>query len=145
MCIKQVTVFLENRKGRLFDITTTLTEAGVNILAISLADTQEYGLVRMIVSNPTLAKDALTASGFSVRLVDVLAVRVKNEKGQLHNLLAKIDAANLNIEYMYMLSSGKANGSMIVKAADPAVALDALKSGGLSVFSEAEVLALADE
>ncbi len=78
MFVKQISVFMENREGRLEQATEVLKQEGINILSLSMADTTEYGMLRMVVSNPELAKTALQEKGFSARLTDVLAVRLEN-------------------------------------------------------------------
>ncbi len=83
MFVKQLSVFMENREGRLEKATEILKEHGINICALSMADTMEYGMLRMVVSNPELAKSALRESGFSAMLTDVLAVRLEDQVGEL--------------------------------------------------------------
>ncbi len=105
MFVKQLSVFMENREGRLEKATEILKEHGINICALSMADTMEYGMLRMVVSNPELAKSALRESGFSAMLTDVLAVRLEDQVGELHSLTLILCAKGLNIEYMYSLVS----------------------------------------
>lgn len=134
MFVKQLSVFIENRTGRLEQVTEVLMEEDINIVSVSLADTNEYGLLRMIVSNPEKAKKALHQKGFSAILTDVLAVKLNNEVAALQNLLQLLSQAGLNVEYMYVLDSTKANGSMIVKVSEPDKALEAVHKGNLEVF-----------
>lgn len=134
MFVKQLSVFIENRKGRLEQVAGVLKENDVNILSLSLADTNEYGLLRMIVSDPKKAREILKEEGFSAMLTDVLAIKLENKAGRLQTMLKILSDADLNVEYMYVLDSGTENGSMVVKVTDADKALDVIKAGGLEVF-----------
>ncbi|MDR0842386.1 MAG: amino acid-binding protein [Acidobacteriota bacterium] len=142
MFIKQLSVFIENRKGRLEQVTAELTANNINIIALSLADTNEYGLLRMIVSDPVAAKDTLCGRGFSAMLTDVLAVRMQNKPGQLYHMLSVFSGADLNVEYMYVLDSSAEYGSMVVKVTNAEKAPDIIKSGGLELFDEKAVYSI---
>ena len=139
MFVKQLSVFMENREGRLEKATEILKEHGINICALSMADTMEYGMLRMVVSNPELAKSALRESGFSAMLTDVLAVRLEDQVGELHSLTLILCAKGLNIEYMYSLVSGERK-AIIVKASDTAApAAAAVLEGGLKLYGNEEL------
>ena len=142
MFIKQLSVFIENRKGRLEQVTAELARNNINIIALSLADTNEYGLLRMIVSNPTAARDTLCDQGFPAMLTDVFAVRMQNKPGQLCRMLNVFSGADLNVEYMYVLDSSAEYGSMVVKVTDAAKALAAIKANGLELFDEKAVYSI---
>ena len=86
MFVKQLSVFIENREGRLEQVTEVLKEQDINILSLSMADTTEYGMLRMIVSDPDKAKAALREKGFSAMLTDVLAVKLEDKVGEMHKL-----------------------------------------------------------
>ena len=133
MLIKQLSVFIENRAGRLEKVTQTLKEHHVNITALSLADTSEYGMLRMIVSDPIEGKTALKEAGFSTMLTDVIAVKFPDQIGMLHDLLVTL--ADVNIEYMYAISTTE-NAAMILKLSDNAIGLAALKENGYEVLDE---------
>lgn len=138
MLIKQVSVFIENRPGRLLAITKVLTDNGINIVSLSLADTSEYGLLRLIVSDPEGARVVLMENGFSAMLTDVLAVRLPNGVGKLQELLAVITEKEQSIEYMYILATGGGNDSMIIKSSDPVHASQALMDGGFQLYTPEE-------
>ena len=87
MFVKQLTIFLENRAGSLEEVTAALKNHNVNILSLSLADTSEYGLLRLIVSDPELGRDVLKENGFSAMLTEVIAVKLENKVGMLQQLL----------------------------------------------------------
>lgn len=138
MFVKQLSVFIENREGRLEQVTEVLANEGINILSISMADTTEYGMLRMIVSDPQKAKKALVEEGFSAMLTDVIAVKLEDRVGEMHKMTHILCSLSLNIEYMYALaSSGKR--AMIVKASDGDAAVKALTDGGLVLFSSEEM------
>ncbi len=142
MLIKQLSVFIENREGRLAKVTETIDENDINIVAASLADTTEYGMFRLIVSDPERAKTVLKASGFSANLTEVIAVKLPHKIGMLHCLLKVLAEAGISVEYMYALSSGDI-GSMILKVSDPKKALAALQDNKFLMLKAEEAYNLA--
>lgn len=115
MTSKQISVFIENRKGRLGEILDVLKKSHVNIVSMSLADTAEYGLLRIIADKPQEGKDSLAAAGFSCMLTDVFIVQVPHTPGSLQSILQVIAAEELNVEYMYGLSATGEEASLVVK------------------------------
>lgn len=101
MKVDQLSIFLENRAGRLAEVTRILSESGVNIRALSLADTSDFGILRLIVSDFDKAKENLKAGGFTVGRTTVVAVKVTDKPGGLHNILDMLRDAKINVEYMY--------------------------------------------
>ena len=120
MFAKQLTVFIENRSGRLSEVLNVLKVNKVNILSLSLADTTEFGLLRLIVDNAALGKKKLTESGFSSLLSDVSIIRIPHTAGSLQSLLKLIDEGGVNIEYMYGLSIQSEEAYVVLKASDTA-------------------------
>ena len=118
MFAKQLTVFIENRTGRLCEVLNVLRTNKVNILSLSLADTTEFGLLRLIVDNPALGKEKLTEGGFSSLLSDVSVIEIPHTAGSLQELLRVIDEAGVNIEYMYGLSIEAEDAHVVLKASD---------------------------
>lgn len=118
MFAKQLTVFLENRAGRLSGVLGVLKENGINVLSLSLADTTEFGLLRLIVDKPALGKEKLSECGFSSLLSDVSIIKIPHEVGALQTLLSGIDKDGVNIEYMYGLSTGADNAYIVLKTGD---------------------------
>lgn len=118
MIIKQLSVFIENREGRMEAITGVLRDNGINILSLSLADTSEYGILRLIVSDDEKARQVLRDAGFSARLTDVLAIRANDRVGFLNDLLIKLGRLQTSIEYMYTLPSPE-GPVIIMKVAKP--------------------------
>ena len=116
MFAKQLTVFIENRAGRLSQVLSVLKENGVNILSLSLADTTEYGLLRLIVDDAAKGKEKLTENGFSSLLSDVSIIKIPHKVGSLQSLLKAIDENGINIEYMYGLSIDSDEAYVVLKA-----------------------------
>ena len=118
MFAKQLTVFIENRSGRLSEVLGVLKENGVNIISMSLADTTEFGLLRLIVSDAAIGKAKLTENGFSSLLSDVSIIEIPHKVGSLQELLKVIDEKGVNIEYMYGLSIESDAAYVVLKASD---------------------------
>ena len=118
MFAKQLTVFIENRAGRLSEVLSVLKENNVNILSLSLADTTEFGLLRLIVDNAAKGKEKLTEKGFSSLLSDVAIIEIEHKVGSLQKLLKAIDDNGVNIEYMYGLSIESDQAYVVLKASN---------------------------
>ena len=131
--IQQLSVFMENREGRLDEILKILSEAGVNIVALSLADTSEYGMLRMIVSDPHKGRAALKDEGITAMLTDVVALRVPHATGSLSKAMHQIVEGEVNIEYMYAFANGS-DAAAVLKSDDPARVIDILKGSGFDVY-----------
>lgn len=115
--MKQLTVFIENRMGRLEEVTDILSKNNINIVCISLADTTEYGMLRMLVSQPAVACEALANSGFSAMLTDVIAVKLPHHFGTLKKLSGTLSENSIDIRYMYALTSGE-DAAIVIKTSD---------------------------
>ncbi len=135
MVTKQLSVFIENRKGRLGDILDVLKEKGVNIISMSLADTAEYGLLRIIADQPQAGKDALTSAGFSSMLTDVFILQIPHEPGGLQRVLRVISAEALSVEYMYGLSVSGRDASIVVKTSHLEQADEVFAKHGIETLS----------
>ena len=131
--IQQLSVFLENREGRLDTVLKILAENDVNIVALSLADTSDYGMLRMIVSDPHKGKAALKDAGITAMLTDVVALRVPHAAGSLSKAMHQIVEGDVNIEYMYAFANG-ADASAVLKTDDPARVVDILRGSGFDVW-----------
>ncbi|GFE58573.1 ACT domain-containing protein [Geobacter sp. AOG1] len=101
MHVEQISIFIENKSGRLAEVTRILGEAGVNIRALSLADTSDFGILRLIVNDREKAQSVLKEKGFTVSKTDVVAVEVPDRPGGLSLILQTLDGENINVEYMY--------------------------------------------
>ncbi|NLP15556.1 MAG: amino acid-binding protein [Clostridiales bacterium] len=138
MLIKQLSVFIENKEGRLEGVTQVLKEHNINIASFSLADTAEYGMLRMIVSDPDEGRRVLKEEGFSTKLTDVIAVKIPQKPGTLHEVLKILFEAGLSVEYMYTLATAGRDTSIIMKASDLTKALDVLKQHEYEVCTAKE-------
>ncbi len=118
MVAKQLSVFIENRQGRLGEVLNVLKSNKINIISLSLADTTEYGLLRLIVSNPELGKEKLTEEGFSTMITNVIVLNITHQAGSLHGLLEMLSDNDVNIEYMYGLSIDGEEASVVLKTSD---------------------------
>ena len=118
MFAKQLTVFIENRSGRLSEVLDVLKLNNVNILSLSLADTTEFGLLRLIVDHAALGKEKLSENGFSSLLSDVSIIKIPHKVGSLQELLKALDQNGINIEYMYGLSIESDDAYVVLKASD---------------------------
>lgn len=127
--IRQLSVFIENKPGRLSGVTGALADAGINIHALSIADTTDFGILRLIVSNPDEAKDVLKKSGFTVKATEVVAVALTHKPGSLSGVLKELEKADISIEYMYAFTSRSKDYDAIVVfcLSDQASAVEKIK------------------
>ncbi|MBI5016663.1 MAG: ACT domain-containing protein [Deltaproteobacteria bacterium] len=135
MRVEQISVFLENKAGRLAEATGVLAAAGVSIRALSLADTSDFGVLRLIVGDREKATKALKEAGFTVNKTAVVAVEVEDRPGGLHRILSLLDGAGLNVEYMYAFVRKSGDTAvMIFRFDDPDAAARVLTDRGVSVI-----------
>lgn len=135
--IQQLSVFLENREGRLDEVLKVLAENDVNIVALSLADTSDYGMLRMIVSDPHKGRAALKEAGITAMLTDVVALRVPHATGSLSTAMHQIVEGEVNVEYMYAFANGS-DAAAVLKSDDPGRVIDILKGSGFDVYTANE-------
>ncbi len=140
MKVEQLSLFLENRTGRLADVTECLKKNEINIRALSVADTSDFGILRMIVSNHDKAKTALKENGFIVDTTQVVAVSMQDQPGGLHMILKLLQEENINVEYMYAFvqESGE-NAALIFRFDHIDEAVAALTKRGVKMLSSAEL------
>jgi hypothetical protein len=143
MQVEQISVFLENKMGRLSEVTAILTESHVNIRALALADTSDFGVLRLIVDNTEKALQTLKNNGFTVSKTNVVAVEVTDRPGGLHDILTMLHDAGLNVEYMYAFvrSSGD-NAVMIFRIEQDQTAIELLESKGVNVIDGEQIYSL---
>ena len=135
MFAKQLTVFIENRAGRLSEVLNVLKQGDINILSMSLADTTEFGLLRLIVNDAATGKEKLTENGFSSLLSDVSIIKIPHKVGSLQELLKVIDDNGVNIEYMYGLSIESDEAYVVLKASDITKVDEILTANGVITIS----------
>lgn len=143
MKVKQLSIFLENQSGRLADVTTAMGDEGVNIRALSLADTSGFGILRLIVDNIEKAHEILKDQGFTVRETDVIAVEIPDQPGGLGKVLNIFGDAKINIEYMYAFvgTSGE-NAVVIFRIDNVDQAVETLHAKGVKILSASQVYQL---
>jgi hypothetical protein len=145
MKIPQLSVFIENRPGHLIVPCRLLAEAGINIVALSLAETQKYGILRLIVRDWQKAKEVLETNGVRVSVTEVLAVQVEDRPGGLFAVLDPIVAAGLNVEYMYAFATKMGDQAVLVfRFEDPDAALQALKGSSVAFVDTVDLFSRPD-
>ncbi|MBO5068712.1 MAG: amino acid-binding protein [Clostridia bacterium] len=142
MVAKQLSVFIENRQGRLGEVLNVLKSNKVNILSLSLADTTEYGLLRLIVNNPELGKEKLAEEGFSTMLTDVIVLKITHQAGSLQGLLKILSDEDINVEYMYGLSIDGDEASVMLKTSDIKKAESVFDKQNVKMLSSSDIASL---
>ncbi len=143
MKVKQISVFLENKSGRLAQVTRTLGENGINIRALSIADTTDFGILRLIVNDPEKAYQILKSSGFTVSATEVIAVEVADQPGGLAEVLQLLDREGINIEYLYaFLQKSTAAALVVFRVERLDEAVKVLQASGTRLLSGSEVYKL---
>jgi len=140
MFVEQISIFIENKEGRLAEVTAILRDANINIRALSLADTTDFGVLRLIVNDNDKAEKTLKEEGFKVGRTNVLAVEVEDEPGGLNKILDPFLENEVNLEYMYAFANPKSeNAIMIFRFDDHDKALEILAQINIKVFSAREI------
>ena len=140
MTIKQLSVFLENKPGKLVEVLEVLSEAGVDLRALSLADTADFGILRVIVDKPELALEVLSNEGYLVRSSDVIPVAVGDRPGGLAYVLRILADADVDVEYTYVfVAHSRDKAYVILRVEDDELAIDALKKNGITLLTADEV------
>jgi hypothetical protein len=135
MKVEQSAIFIENKSGRLAEVTHALGDAGVNIRALSLADTSDFGILRLIVDRTDLAKATLKEHGFTVNKTEVVAVEVPDRPSGLYGILSILDQGQVNVEYMYAFVEHQGDNAVIIFRFDnPEEAIQVLLRAGVSVL-----------
>jgi hypothetical protein len=143
MKVEQISIFIENKSGRLAEITRVLGNNGVNILALSLADTSDFGILRLLVDNTDVALSTLKEGGFTVNKTDVVAVEVPDQPGGLSEILQILDNAQINVEYMYAFVERNAGNAVIIFRFDEIdSAIDILKGECINILSGEQLYTL---
>ena len=143
MSVKQISIFLENKKGRLAEVTHLLAGEGINIRALSLADTADFGVLRIIVNDPDRCLAVLKASSIIAQVTEVIAVEIEDKPGGLDRVLAVLDTAGLNVEYMYAYVEKKSRNAIVIcKIDDRERAVGVLSENGIATVSAQALKAL---
>ena len=139
MKIEQISIFLENKVGRLAEVTDVLAAAGINIRALSLADTSDFGILRLIVNDHEKAKMALKDAGFTVGTTSVLAVGVPHAPGGLNSIVQLLGKQGVNVEYMYAFLQNGDNAVLVFRFNKIDAALEALKAANIPIMTNDQV------
>jgi hypothetical protein len=143
MKVKQISVFLENRKGRLYEVLNVLATEKINIRALSIADTADFGILRLIVPDPDAAKKILEKGGFTVKENNVIAIEVPDRPGGLAFVLKALQDADINVEYLYaFVATAHKDAIVVIRTENNDGALKALKKGDVKVLSPEELYSL---
>lgn len=138
--IQQLSIFLENKPGRLAEVTDTLTKGGMNIHALSLADTSDFGILRLIVSDSAKAKELLKQNGFTVSLTTVIALEMSHSPGGLNKVLQIFKDNEVNIEYMYAFVHNHNVATLVFRTDNGDKAIKILRDNNIRLLTEAEIL-----
>ncbi len=140
MSIKQLSIFVENKQGTLVDITDTLARHNVNIRALSIADTQDFGILRLIVNDNDTALKTLTDEGYLIKTTDVVGVKIGDAPGKLSTALNVLDKNNINMEYLYaFMSRTEKHAYVVLRVADNKAAETALEDAGFHLITDADI------
>ena len=139
MFIKQLSVFIENKEGRLDEVLNNLSEGGVNLLSASLADTTDYGVLRLIAAEPDKAKDILKTAGFTARIDEVIAVVVPDAVGSLAKVISMLHKGGINISYIYGLSINGNGAPIAIKTDNNEKAASILEAADVKTLGADEI------
>ena len=143
MLIKQLSIFLENKKGRFTEVTTILGDAGINMTAFTVAENSDFGIVRLLVSDPEKARNVLKENKYAVSITDVLCLQMPNEPGALSKVMRIITKADISIEYMYAFSFGNGAGAIVIIRPDNLEkALSVLAENKVELLASSELFSL---
>ena len=143
MAIKQLTVFVENKQGTLVEITDTLAKNDVNLRALSIADTQDFGILRLIVNDNDKATKALSEHGYLIKTTDVVGVKIGDAPGKLSKALEVLDREGINMEYLYaFMARTERHAYVVLRVADNAAAEAALEGAGFHMSTDADIAKL---
>lgn len=138
--LKQLTVFVENKQGTLVDITDTLATNGVNLRALSIADTQDFGLLRLIVNDNDTASAALQEKGYILKVTEVIGVKIGDQPGKLSKALSVLAEAGVNVEYLYaFMARTERHAYVVLRPTDNAAAEKALEDAGFHLITDADL------
>jgi len=141
MKVRQLSIFLENRSGRLAEVTDILGKSGINIRALSLADTSDFGILRVIVEDTDKSLRILEEKGFTVTVTDVLAVEVEDKPGGLSRVLNLLNSQDVNVEYMYAFMEKLTDHALLIfRIEDIERAIEICREHGIKILSEKEVI-----
>ena len=140
MAIKQLTDFIQNKKGTVVSVTDILSKNNINLRALSIAETQDFGILRLIVNDEKAAEAVLTENGYLIKVIDVVGVKIGDEPGKLTAALDVLDKADINVEYLYaFMARTEKHAYVVLRVEDNAVAEKVLTDAGFKMISEADI------
>ena len=140
MAIKQLTVFIANQKGTVVSVTDILSKNNINLRALSIAETQDFGILRLIVDDEKVAQKVLAENGYLIKVVDVLGVKIGDAPGKLTAALDVLDKADINVEYLYaFMARTEKHAYVVLRVEDNAAAEAKLTEAGFKMISEADI------
>ena len=140
MAIKQLTVFVQNKKGTVVSVTDILSKNNVNLRALSIAETQDFGILRLIVNDEKTAENVLSENGYLIKVIDVLGIKIGDEPGKLTEALDVLDRADINVEYLYaFMARTEKHAYVVLRVEDNAAAEAALANAGFKMITEADI------
>ena len=143
MAIKQLTVFVENKQGTVVSITDTLSKHDINIRALSIAETQDFGMLRLIVNDTAAAEKILTDEGYLIKVTDVVGVKIGDTPGKLSAALSVLDEKKINIDYLYaFMARTEKHAYVVVRVEDTDAAEKAIEDAGFHTITEADICKL---
>ena len=143
MAIKQLTVFVQNKKGTVVSVTEILANNNINLRALSIAETQDFGILRLIVNDETAAEKVLRENGYLIKVIDVVGVKIGDEPGELTAALGVLDRANVNVEYLYaFMARTEQHAYVVLRVEDNAAAEAALEAAGFALITDQDVCKL---
>ncbi|MBR4286238.1 MAG: hypothetical protein IKT55_00875 [Clostridia bacterium] len=143
MAIKQLTVFVENKQGALVSITETLSQNNINLRALSIAETQDFGILRLIVNDEATAEKILSESGYLIKITDVVGVKIGDAPGKLTEALKVLDENKINMEYLYaFMARTEKHAYVVIRVEDNAEAEKVLEDAGFHLITEADICKL---
>ena len=138
--LKQLTVFVENKQGTLVNITDTLASNGVNLRALSIADTQDFGLLRLIVNDNDTAASVLQEKGYILKITEVIGVKIGDQPGKLSKALSVLAEAGVNVEYLYaFMARTERHAYVVLRPTDNSAAEKALEENGFHLITDADL------
>lgn len=141
MAIRQLSIFIENKKGKLSDAVKTISEAGINMRAMSIGDSDDFGILRLIVSDTAKAYSLLSEDNI-VKVTDVIAVKMNDKEGALYTVLRVLEKADINVEYTYAFTARELGAYVVFRVNDVEAAEKALSEKGLVLMTEEEIKAI---
>ena len=143
MAIKQLTVFVQNQKGTVVTVTDILSKSNVNIRALSIAETEDFGILRLIVNDEKTAEKVLLENGYLIKTIDVIGVKIGDAPGKLTSALKVLDEANINIEYMYaFMARTEKHAYVVLRVEENEEAEGALINAGFKLINNADIAKL---